>query len=194
MRGARFPNARVRRTTASVMLKVAAICSGLRPVLISLAKVSQQVTSSGGNRPRFSISEASMAAASSPGARMAMGTGSISIPSAMAAMAAYQRRAPATISKWPGATAPSWTFSSTSMVSRTPRWRIDGPMSAVSGSGRPWFILSGEMVMLRGSAKASFITVAPVFRGGTDAARDAVQGAGGVEDAPGLAQGLRRRK
>jgi hypothetical protein len=99
MRGRRSPSARVRLTTASVMKNVAAICSGVRPFLISLAKVSQVETSSGGKRPRFSINEASMAAASSPASRMPMGTGSISTPAAISARAAVRRRAPATTSK-----------------------------------------------------------------------------------------------
>src|SRR5262245_55761266 len=43
------------------------------------------------------------------------------------------------------------------MVRSTPRWRTEASRSDTSGSGRPWFMLSGEMLMFRGSAKASLM-------------------------------------
>jgi hypothetical protein len=104
-----------------------------RPSFTSRVKLSQRLTSSGSSRAIFSISEASMAAASSPSSRIAHGMGSASSPasrrSSATRLAAWKRRAPATISKPSGA-----QLGRTRIGTMTPRLRTVGRMSETSGA------------------------------------------------------------
>jgi hypothetical protein len=105
---------------------------------INPAKVSYWRIGSGSSRARFSISEASSAAASSPSCMTAQGSGSISPRSATMTPAAAKRRAPATISA-----VSDDPLGRTSSGRRMPCLRMVGRRSETSGSV-PYRMLSGE--------------------------------------------------
>ena len=141
------------------------ISSGVRPSLTNRVNDSHCVTSSGASRARFSINEASSAAASSPASMIAQGTGSAMPLSFATNCAARKRRLPATISNvvsLPPSAGSGQDCCRTNSGMIMPRARIDGRMPVMSGGFLPLRILAGEIESRSRAIWSSFMALTPL--------------------------------